>query len=71
MTIHIIDDDTSAVAPHWLHTNGEPCPHGFTAIGKGFDCPISPTAPTGMQTGVFDHDVQNGFEQFYIFVVQD
>jgi hypothetical protein len=72
MTLHLIDDDKSTRAGgHWLHTNGQPCLHGLMAIGSGFDCAISTTAPAGVIPGVFEHNVANGIGQLYIEVVAD
>jgi hypothetical protein len=72
MVLHLVDDDKSTRAGgHWLHTNGQPCTHGLKAIGQGFDCNISMTAPTGLIAGVFEHNVANGIGQLYIEVVAD
>lgn len=72
MVLHLIDDDKSTRAGgHWLHTNGQPCPHGLKAIGTGFDCNISMSAPMGIVPGVFEHNVANGIGQLYIKVVAD
>lgn len=72
MVLRLVDDDKSTRAGgHWLHTNGQPCTHGLKAIGQGFDCNISMTAPTGLISGVFEHNVANGIGQLYIEVVAD
>jgi hypothetical protein len=70
MVLHLIDDDKSTKAGgHWLHTNGQPCPHAFVAIGKGYDCNISQNAPMGVIQGTFEHNVANGIGRIYIEVV--
>lgn len=72
MVLRLIDDDKSTRSGgHWLHTNGQPCPHGLKAIGTGFDCNISMTAPVGKISGVFEHNVANGIGQLHIEVVAD
>jgi hypothetical protein len=72
MTLRLIDDDKSTRSGgHWLHTNGQPCPHGLKVIGTGFDCTISMTAPMGKISGVFEHNVANGIGQLHIEVVAD
>ena len=72
MTLRLIDDDKSTRAGgHWLHTYGQPCPHGTREIGTGFDCVISQKAPVGLVSGVFEHNVANGIGQLYIEVVAD
>ena len=36
MVLRLIDEDKSTRSGgHWLHTNGQPCPHGLKAIGAG------------------------------------
>lgn len=72
MSLRLIDDDKSTRAGgHWLHTYGQPCPHGTREIGTGFDCVISQRAPIGLVSGVFEHNVANGIGQLYIEVVAD
>lgn len=72
MVLRLIDDDKSTRAGgHWLHTNGQPCPHGLKAIGTGFDCKVSMNAPIGRISGVFEHNVANGIGQLHIEVVAD
>ena len=72
MVLRLIDDDKSTRSGgHWLHTNGQPCPHGLKAIGTGFDCSISMNAPMGKISGVFEHNVANGIGQLHIEVVAD
>ena len=72
MTLRLIDDDKSTRAGgHYLHTYGQPCPHGSKAIGKGYDCVISAKAPVGLQSGVAEHNILNGIGHLYIEVVAD
>ena len=72
MTLRLIDEDKSTRAGgHWLHTYGQPCPHGTREIGTGYDCAISQRAPAGLQSGVFEHNVANGIGNLYIDVVAD
>lgn len=72
MVLRLIDDDKSTRSGgHWLHTNGQPCPHGLKAIGTGFDCNISMNAPMGKISGVFEHNVANGIGLLHIEVVAD
>jgi hypothetical protein len=69
-TLRLIDEDKSTAAGgHWLHTNGQPCPHAFEAIGDGYDCKISMNAPMGVISGTFEHNVANGLGRIYIEVV--
>ena len=71
MVLHLIDDDKSTKAGgHWLHTYGQPCPHATREIGQGYDCNISQKAPTGLVSGVFEHNVANGIGNLYIQVVE-
>jgi hypothetical protein len=71
MTLRLIDDDKSTRSGgHWLHTNGQPCPHGLKAIGTGFDCAIGRNAPYGVVSGTFEHNVANGIGRVYIEVVE-
>lgn len=70
-TLRLIDDDKSTRSGgHWLHTNGQPCPHGLKAIGTGFDCKISANAPMGVVSGTFEHNIANGIGRVYIEVVE-
>jgi hypothetical protein len=72
MVLRLIDEDKSTRSGgHWLHTNGQPCPHGLKAIGTGFDCNVSMNAPIGKISGVFEHNVANGIGQLHIEVVAD
>lgn len=72
MVLRLIDEDKSTRSGgHWLHTNGQPCPHGLKAIGAGFDCKVSMNAPIGKISGVFEHNVANGIGQLHIEVVAD
>jgi hypothetical protein len=72
MTLRLIDDDKSTRSGgHWLHTNGQPCPHGLRAIGTGFDCVIGRNAPYGVVSGTFEHNVANGLGRIYIEVVNE
>lgn len=72
MVLRLVDEDKSTRAGgHWLHTNGQPCPHGLKAIGTGFDCNVSMNAPIGKISGVFEHNVANGIGQLHIEVVAD
>ncbi|HKP57739.1 MAG TPA: hypothetical protein VJV78_13500 [Polyangiales bacterium] len=72
MTLRLVDDDKSTRSGgHWLHTNGQPCPHGLKAIGSGFDCVIGRNAPYGVVSGTFEHNVANGIGRIYIEVVND
>ena len=72
MVLRLIDEDMSTRSGgHWLHTNGQPCPHGLRAIGDGFDCSISMNAPIGRISGVFEHNVANGIGQLHIEIVAD
>jgi hypothetical protein len=68
MTIRFIDDDTTK--DHQLHTPGQPCSHGLTPIGEGFDCAIRDNAPMGLVNGVFDHNAAGGRGRVYIEVVE-
>jgi hypothetical protein len=68
-TLRLVDEDSGS---HWLHTNGQPCPHAFEAIGDGYDCPISMNAPVGVISGTFEHNVAaNGLGRVYIEVVAE
>jgi hypothetical protein len=70
MTVRLIDDDKSTRSgPHWLHTYGQPCPHGARAIGAGYDCVINKNAPLGIVPNVFEHNISNGIGRLYIEVV--
>ena len=70
MTLRLIDDDKSTAAGgHWLHTYGQPCVHGDSAIGAGFDCVINKNAPMGLNTGVAEHNIFNGIGYLWIEVV--
>lgn len=72
MTLRLVDDDKSTRSGgHWLHTNGQPCPHGLKAIGSGFDCVIGRNAPYGVVSGTFEHNVANGIGRIYIEVVNE
>ncbi|HEY6880504.1 MAG TPA: hypothetical protein VI299_20915 [Polyangiales bacterium] len=72
MTLRLVDDDTTVAAGggHWLHTYGQPCPHGARAIGKGYDCKIRNDAPMGLVDGTFEHNIVNGVGRLYIMVVK-
>ena len=70
MTLHLIDADTTGVnGGHYLHTNGQPCPHARRPIGEGFDCQISARAPMGVIAGTYEHNVANGNGKIFIEVV--
>jgi hypothetical protein len=72
MTLRLIDDDKSTAAGgHYLHTYGQPCPHGSKAIGTGFDCVISQRAPLGLASGVAEHNIFNGIGYLWIEVVEN
>jgi hypothetical protein len=66
-TLRFIDEARDG---HWLHTNGQPCPHGLRAIGDGFDCVISQRAPFGVVSGVYQHNVAVGLGRVFIEVVE-
>jgi hypothetical protein len=68
-TLKLIDDDKSVASGHWLHTAGQPCPHGLRAIGEGFDCVISNNAPLGVVVGTFEHNIANAGGQLFIEVI--
>ncbi|HEY6879949.1 MAG TPA: hypothetical protein VI299_18110 [Polyangiales bacterium] len=74
MTLRLADDDSTVAAKggHWLHTYGQPCPHGTRAIGQRFDCKIRDDAPAGLVQGTFEHNIQaaGGAGRLYIMVVR-
>jgi hypothetical protein len=70
MVVRLIDDDKSTRSGgHWLHTFGQPCPHGSRAIGTGYDCVINQNAPMGIVPNVFEHNIANGIGRLYIEIV--
>ena len=52
--LRIFNDDSVA---HYLHTPGNPCPHGSRPFGPGqsYDCAIQSEADS-VQTFLYDHD---------------